>query len=195
MMTISELCKSAGVSQQTFYRQAKNNKEFGKIIRKHRKRQGNAFLYGEPVLQWLQEHYPTAPTTEGAEEVTPTDAPEMPSDADQGASPVEGVQSPDPDPDDAHGGESAPTQGQGVSDYASLIAENMALKREIERVNALRDQERASLMAQNSQLLLLLQEEKQSNILLLQSAHISKPSLRERVREFFAPKRERGSVK
>ena len=193
MMTISDLCKSAGVSQQTFYRQLKNNREFGKLVRKHRKKQGNAYLYGDPVLQWLQEHYPTA-TREDAEEVTPTDAPEMPSDADQGASPVEGVQSPDPDPDDAHGGESAPTQGQGVSDYASLIAENMALKREIERVNALRDQERASLMAQNSQLLLLLQEEKQSNILLLQSA-VSKPSLRERVREFFAPKRERGSDK
>ena len=194
MMTISELCKSAGVSQQTFYRQLKNNREFGKLVRKHRKRQGNAFLYGEPVLQWLQEHYPTA-TREDAEEVTSTDAPEMPSDADQGTSPVEGVQSPDPDPDDAHGGESAPTQGQGVSDYASLIAENMALKKEIERINFLRDQERASLMAQNSQLLLLLQEEKQTSNYLLQSAHISKPSLIQRLKNCFAPKNDRGSDK
>lgn len=77
MLSIKDLCQHANISQQTFYRLTRENKEFRTLVETKREKKGNGYRYDTAVLDWLYSYYDREDTSIPAVEV-----PEGPSEAD-----------------------------------------------------------------------------------------------------------------
>ena len=166
MYDVKTLCQRSNISQQTFYRLIKENEEFRELAETNRQKRGNSYRYPETVLQWLLAYYsiPSEPTEEkpAPKEETPVEASESPSEP----------------------SESADREKPLLDKINALEAEIRALKAQLED----KEQERKALFIHNSQLLMLLSQEKQEKQALLPAP--KKPML-ERIKGIFSKEKER----
>lgn len=161
MYNIKMLCQKANISQQTFYRLIKENREFGEIAEKGREKRGNSFRYPENVLNWLLEYYSIH------QEDKPDDNTE------QDDRPAE------PNQDYLKLKEDFEREKSILIDKISTLEnERDALETKLEE----KEQERKALLLQNGQLLFLLAQEKQEKQALLPSP--KKPFM-ERIKGIF----------
>lgn len=72
MLSIKDLCQRANISQQTFYRLARDNNEFSAVIETNRVKKGNGFRYNEAVLEWLCAYYDRETEPEAPSEASET---------------------------------------------------------------------------------------------------------------------------
>ena len=147
MYDVKTLCQRANISQQTFYRLLKDNKEFRDVAESGRKKRGNSYQYTEGALKWLMSYY-AAPDTMAEEK---TDA------KNESAENAPKIASEPPEDE----GRQKP-----------LLDEISALNQKIDALQKALDdkeQERKALFVQNGQLLFLLSQEKQEKQALLPS--------------------------
>ncbi len=161
MLDVKSLCQKANISQQTFYRLIRENKEFSSLVENNRQKKGNGYKYDTPVLEWLYNYYDREQAEAEQEQATesPVEAP---------ASPVEGL--------------------DGEERIKTLLEENTALHAQIDDLKQQledKEQERRALFAQNAQLILLLGQEKQEKQALLPAPR--KP-IGERIKALFSRK-------
>lgn len=181
MYKIDILCQKARISQQTFYRLTKTNKDFRELVEKNREKKGSSYRYGEPVLSWLLDY-------SGIQDKSSQEPQEQQS---QGAT-EQAVERP----------ETAPPPPEASTREKELLDKIEALEREIDGLRAAlndKEQERKALFIQNIQLVRILGQEKDEKQALLPApgstapatypaAAPAKTSFVERVKSLFAKK-------
>ena len=165
MYDVKTLCQRANISQQTFYRLLKDNKEFRDVAESGRKKRGNSYQYTDDALKWLISYYASPDTmaeekTEAKNEIA-ENAPKIAS---------------EPSEDDGR--------------QKPLLDEINALNQKIDALQKALDdkeQERKALFIQNGQLLFLLSQEKQEKQALLPSP---KKPLVDRIKGIFQKEKQ-----
>lgn len=56
MYNIKSLCEKSNISQQTFYRLLRENKDFRELVEKNKEKKGNGYRYTDAVLSWLLDY-------------------------------------------------------------------------------------------------------------------------------------------
>lgn len=154
MYSMKDLSSRVKKTPQALYSLIKQNQDLSSIIKQNSEKSGRFIKYGEPVLNWLLDYYGTTQPISN-QEVKP-EAPTKPQE-----DPV------------------------SINNPESSQERINALEGKIEALTATIKEKEAEIeffKNQNSQLLLLLQMEKQENILLLSQP---KKSFVERVRNYF----------
>lgn len=182
MYKIDILCQKARISQQTFYRLTKTNKDFRELVEKNREKKGSSYRYGEPVLSWLLDY-------SGIQDKSSQE--QQPQPSSQGATEQAAERS-----------ETAPPPPEASNREKELLDRIEALEREIDGLRAAlndKEQERKALFIQNIQLVRILGQEKEEKQALLPApgstapatypaAAPAKTSFVERVKSLFGKK-------
>lgn len=185
MYKIDILCQKARISQQTFYRLTKTNKDFRELVEKNREKKGSSYRYGEPVLSWLLDY--SGIQDKSNQEQQPSQQQQQ----SQGAT-EQAVERP----------ETAPPPPEASTREKELLDRIEALEREIDGLRAAlndKEQERKALFYQNIQLVRILGQEKDEKQALLPApgstapatypaAAPAKTSFVERVKSLFGKK-------
>ena len=162
MLSIKQLCEQANISQQTFYRLVRENKEFRELTEANRQKRGNGFKYDRAVLEWLLSYY--GREAEETPSSQPTEAPKQ-----------------------AQEQPEAENQGTDIkaleAQIAALQEENNALKAQLID----KEKERQALFVQTNQLLFLLSQEKAEKQALLPAP---RQPLGQRIKSFFIGKKQ-----
>lgn len=56
MYNIKSLCEKSNISQQTFYRLLRENKDFRELVENNKEKKGNGYRYTDAVLSWLLDY-------------------------------------------------------------------------------------------------------------------------------------------
>ena len=56
MYNIKSLCEKSNISQQTFYRLLRENKDFRELVENNKEKKGNGYRYTDTVLSWLLDY-------------------------------------------------------------------------------------------------------------------------------------------
>lgn len=73
MYNIKSLCEKSNISQQTFYRLLRENKDFRELVENNKEKKGNGYRYTDTVLSWLLDYKGIELSPE--EPATPTEMP------------------------------------------------------------------------------------------------------------------------
>lgn len=185
MYKIDILCQKARISQQTFYRLTKTNKDFRELVEKNREKKGSSYRYGEPVLSWLLDY--SGIQDKSNQEQQPSQQQQQ----SQGAT-EQATERP----------ETAPPPPEASTREKELLDRIEALERELGGLRAAlndKEQERKALFYQNIQLVKILGQEKDEKQALLPApgstapatypaAAPAKTSFVERVKSLFGKK-------
>lgn len=139
MLSIKDLCQKANISQQTFYRLVRENKEFSDLVEANREKKGNGYRYDTPVLEWLCSYYEVQQDPPADD--PPTESAEQPSDSPDNQEQINTI----------------------TAERDALKRELEALQARWEQT----EKERQFLLAQHAQLINILGQEKQEKQLLL----------------------------
>lgn len=162
MLSIKQLCEQANISQQTFYRLVRENKEFRELTEAKRQKRGNGFKYDRAVLEWLLSYY----GREAAE--TPV------------SQPTEAPKAAQAEPEEESQGEDIAALKAQIT---ALEAENSSLKAQLID----KEKERQALFLQTNQLLFLLSQEKAEKQALLPAP---RQPIGQRIKSFFGGKKK-----
>ena len=162
MLSIKQLCEQANISQQTFYRLVRENKEFRELTEGNRQKRGNGFKYDRVVLEWLLSYYGRAAEEKPSSQ--PTEAPKQAQEQPEAASQSEEIKVLE-------------------AQITALQEENNALKAQLID----KEKERQALFVQTNQLLFLLSQEKAEKQALLSAP---RQPIGQRIKSFFSKKQE-----
>lgn len=167
MYTARILCQKANISQQSFYRLAKENDDFKSILTDGRTKGAKGYQYSQEVLDWLLKYY-EIDTTESNEQSETQDNPPF----------------------------CQPEAVLAANSIKSLTDERDALKRDLDalkrdlekaRVDLAREQtEKSALLAQNQQILTIFAMEKQEKQQLILGMQEKRVTIGERIKRLIA---------
>lgn len=167
MYTARILCQKANISQQSFYRLAKENEDFKAILTDGRTKGAKGYQYSQEVLDWLLKYYEIDVSERNEQPDTRENPPFCPPEAVLATNSI-----------------------KSLTDERDALKRDLdALKRDLEkmRVDLTREQtEKSALLAQNQQILTIFaleKQEKQQLILGLQGKHVT---IGERIKRLLA---------